>query len=462
MHFETLKGWLAWQESLHPQSIDLGLDRVTRVFNALHNPAPTKPLTITVAGTNGKGSSIAFLEAIYLAQGYKVGAYTSPHIIHYNERIKINAVPVSDAQICAAFERIEAVRDNISLSYFEFGTLAALDIFSRSNLDIQLLEVGLGGRLDAVNIIDPDATIVTSISIDHTAWLGETREAIAYEKAGIFRPDTVAITGDIDPPNTLIDCAEKVNAQLLRLGEEFTYHQHASSAADILDESKDNYNPSFKSVADERPNPPNQNSCCTGWDWQYGNSQLCNLPVPHLKGEHQYRNASSVLTAINTLQDKLAVSEQAIKQGLRSVNLQGRFQLIQSQPSVLLDVSHNPQAAQALIDHLQAEFLQMPVHAIFTMMNDKDLTGVIGLMQPFIKHWYISPLDNPRIFLQTELQQAFVQCNIGQVSLDFSDFLAAYSAAETKALADQGIILIFGSFFLVSEYLTLFSNPQGQ
>lgn len=427
MHFDTLKGWLAWQESLHPQSIDLGLDRVTRVFNALHNPASTNLVTITVAGTNGKGSSIAFLEAIYLAQGLRVGAYTSPHIIDYNERIKINAVPVSDAQICAAFERIEAVRDNISLSYFEFGTLAALDIFSRSNLDIQLLEVGLGGRLDAVNMIPPDATIVTSISIDHTAWLGETREAIAYEKAGIFRPDTVAITGDIEPPKTLIDCAESINARLLRLGDEFTYHKHT-----------------------------------TGWDWQYGNSQLCNLPAPHLKGEHQYRNASSVLTAIDTLQDKIAVSEQSIKQGLRSVNLLGRFQFIQSEPPVLLDVSHNPQAAQALIDHLQAEFQQTPIHAIFTMMNDKDLTGVIGLMQPFIKHWYISPLDNPRTCQKTVLQQAFVQCNIDQVSFGFTDFLAAYSAAKIKAQTDQGIILIFGSFFLVSEYLTLFSNLQGQ
>ncbi|RLA20421.1 MAG: bifunctional folylpolyglutamate synthase/dihydrofolate synthase, partial [Gammaproteobacteria bacterium] len=192
MHFDTLKAWLDWQESLHPQSIDLGLDRVTRVFSALNNPAHKKPVTITVAGTNGKGSSIAFLEAIYLAQGLRVGAYTSPHIVNYNERIKINAVPVSDALICAAFERIEAVRNNVSLSYFEFSTLAALDIFSRSDLDIQLLEVGLGGRLDAVNIIDSDAAIVTSISIDHTAWLGETREAIAFEKAGIFRANKAA------------------------------------------------------------------------------------------------------------------------------------------------------------------------------------------------------------------------------------------------------------------------------
>ncbi|MBT4146802.1 MAG: bifunctional tetrahydrofolate synthase/dihydrofolate synthase [Gammaproteobacteria bacterium] len=433
MHFETLKGWLDWQESLHPQSIDLGLDRVTRVFNALARSAHKKLVTITVAGTNGKGSSIAFLEAIYLAQGLRVGAYTSPHIINYNERIKINGIAVSDQIICAAFERIEAVRNNISLSYFEFGTLAALDIFSRSGLDIQLLEVGLGGRLDAVNMIDPDAVIVTSISIDHTTWLGETREAIAYEKAGVFRANTAAITGDLDPPKALQECATKINIPLLRLGHEFTYHKNA-----------------------------------TGWDWRYGDNHLDNLPAPQLKGEHQYRNASSVLTAITNLQPKITVSEQAIKQGLSSVKLLGRFQLIKleplskSEPPVLLDVSHNPQAAQALIDHLQADFKNTPVHAIFTMMNDKDLSGVISLMQPFIKHWYISPLDNPRTSTEIELKNAFQHCRINDVSLGFKDFLSSYSAAKVKAQSDQGIILIFGSFFLVSEYLTLFSNPQGQ
>ncbi len=427
MHFDTLKGWLDWQESLHPRSIDLGLDRVTQVYHALKAPAPKKLVTITVAGTNGKGSSIAFLEAIYLAQGLKVGAYTSPHIINYNERIKINAQPISDELICAAFARIEAVRNNISLSYFEFGTLAALDIFSRSELDIQLLEVGLGGRLDAVNIVDPDAAIVTSISIDHTAWLGETREAIAYEKSGVFRANTPAITGELEPPQPLIDNAEKINARLLRLGHEFSYQKNATS-----------------------------------WDWQCGKNHLNDLPAPQLKGEHQYRNAASVLTAIDNLQSKIAVSEQAIKQGLSNTKLAGRFQYIKSAPPVLLDVSHNPQAAQALVEHLQAEFQHTPVHAIFTMMNDKDLTGVISLMQPFIKHWYIAPLDHSRASTESELKNAFQHCDIIQVSFGFENFLTSYYAAKNKAQADQGVILIFGSFFLVSEYLTLFSNSQGQ
>lgn len=228
MHFDTLKDWLHWQEGLHPQSIDLGLHRAKKVFHAL-NPEKKQPITITVAGTNGKGSTVAFLEAIYRAQGLKVGSYTSPHILKYNERIKINGLPVSDETLCNAFERIEAVRDETSLSYFEFSTLAALDIFSRADLDIQLLEVGLGGRLDAVNIIDSDVAIITSICIDHTDWLGDTRTAIAIEKSGVFRQHCPAIVGDIDPPTSLIDCAQKIKAQLLLINHNFFYEKSVNS-----------------------------------------------------------------------------------------------------------------------------------------------------------------------------------------------------------------------------------------
>lgn len=431
MHFDSLKGWLDWQETLHPKSIDLGLKRVAQVFQRLKTNA-VKPVTITVAGTNGKGSTIAFLEAIYRAQGLSVGAYTSPHIIKYNERIKVDGVAVSDSLICASFERVEAVRDDISLSYFEFSTLAALDIFSRANVDIQLLEVGLGGRLDAVNIVDADATIITSISIDHTAWLGETREAIAYEKSGIFRKGIAAIISDTNPPQILIDHANKTHAPLLRISHEFSYKK-----------------------ANEH------------WSWHQQNSDINELPPPRLKGEHQYRNASAALTAIQTLQDKVPVSDAAIKQGLSQASLAGRFQLIQSVPPVLLDVSHNPQAALALVEYLQAEFKKTPIHAIFTMMSDKDLVGVIKLMHPFIKHWYISPLDNPRTSKKSDIHHAFQVCHIEQLSSDFENFISAYQAAKTGADTDNGLVLVFGSFFLVSEYLTLFNksldnNSQGK
>jgi len=426
MHFNTLKGWLDWQESLHPTSIDLGLDRVTEVYSRL-NAHNVKPITITVAGTNGKGSSIAFLEAIYRAQGLRVGTYTSPHILKYNERIKIDGTPVADELLCSAFERIEAVRNDVSLSYFEFSTLAALDIFSRANLDIQLLEVGLGGRLDAVNIIDPDAAIITSICIDHTAWLGNTRDAIAVEKAGIFRKNTPAIIGDINPPQTLLDCALNIDAKLLRIGHEFTFSKAGNE-----------------------------------WSWQSGSTTLNNLPPPKLKGTHQYRNASAAITAIQTLQDRIPVSELAIQQGLSSVNLQGRFQLIKGDPEVLLDVSHNPQAAKTLVEYLQNEFKNTPVHAVFTMMGDKDLPGVIELIQPCIKHWYISPLDNPRTSTDADLKKAFSLCHNTQVSYGFTDFLAAFSTAKTQAQADKGLILVFGSFFLVSEYLSRLNAQQGE
>jgi dihydrofolate synthase/folylpolyglutamate synthase len=426
MHFNTLKGWLDWQEGLHPTSIDLGLDRVTEVYSRL-NARNVKPITITIAGTNGKGSSIAFLEAIYRAQGLRVGAYTSPHILKYNERIKIDGTPVADELLCSAFERIEAIRNDVSLSYFEFSTLAALDIFSRANLDIQLLEVGLGGRLDAVNIIDPDAAIITSICIDHTAWLGNTRDAIAVEKAGIFRKNTPAIIGDINPPQTLLDCALNIDAKLLRIGHEFTF-----------------------SKADNE------------WSWQSGNTTLNNLPPPKLKGTHQYRNASAAITAIQTLQDRISVSELAVQQGLSNVNLQGRFQLIKGDPEVLLDVSHNPQAAKTLVEYLQHEFKNTPVHAVFTMMGDKDLPGVIELIQPCIKHWYISPLDNPRTSTGADLKKAFSLCHNTQVSYGFTDFLAAFNTAKTQAQADKGLILVFGSFFLVSEYLSCLNAQQGE
>ena len=300
MRFDSLKGWLDWQESLHPLAIDLGLERAAQVFHAL-NPNYVKPLTITVAGTNGKGSCIAYLEAIYRAQGYHVGAYSSPHILKYNERIKIDGNPVSDELICEAFARIESVRGNTSLSYFEFGTLAALDIFWRSGLDIQLLEVGLGGRLDAVNIVDPDVSLIASIGIDHVDWLGATREAIGREKAGIFRANTPAIVGDCDPPKSLLQSAVDKGARLYCINKDFSYKKQAIT-----------------------------------WDWFAEDRHISDIPEPGLKGEHQYRNASAVILAVDVLAKKLPVSEMAIRTGLKNSQLLGRFQLINDKIPILL------------------------------------------------------------------------------------------------------------------------------
>lgn len=418
MDFDSLQGWLNWQESLHPLTIDLGLERAAQIYRTL-NPAATKPTTLTVAGTNGKGSCVAFLEAIYRAAGYTVGSYTSPHIKKYNERIKINGVPVTDAAICEAFSRIEAARGEISLSYFEFGTLAALDIFLRTPVDVQLLEVGMGGRLDAVNIIDTDAALVSSIHIDHVDWLGSTREAIGHEKAGIFRANIPAIIGDPNPPMSLHKNAHEKHAKLYCIGKDFHYKKHT-----------------------------------TGWSWQKGQKLLAGLPEPGLKGEHQYRNASSALMAIEQLQDKLPVTEEAIQCGLAQVNLPGRFQRIDlgNRVSLLTDVGHNPEAVTTLAEHLRLSYPGQRVHAIFAMMKDKDVASVLKIMAPAIHAWYFVQLSNPRAVSKEAVQGFFAQCQITNVSFDYTAFVGAFAAAK-KQCRPGDLLLVFGSFFLVSECL---------
>ncbi|WP_442498752.1 bifunctional tetrahydrofolate synthase/dihydrofolate synthase [Methylobacter sp. sgz302048] len=421
MHFDSLQGWLTWQESLHPLTIDLGLERAAQVFRAL-NPDGVKPPTITVAGTNGKGSCIAYLEAIYRAQGYRVGAYTSPHILKYNERIKIDGKPVSDELICEAFSRIESVRGDISLSYFEFGTLAALDIFRRSNLDIQLLEVGLGGRLDAVNIVNPDVALITSICIDHIDWLGETREAIGREKAGIFRSVTPAIVGDPEPPASLMQVAADKQARLYCLGKDFGYKKQAS-----------------------------------GWDWFAGDRQLNRLPEPGLKGEHQFRNASSVILAIAEMAETLPVSEASIRQGLEKVQLAGRFQLINDEIPVLLDVGHNPQAVRTLVDYVTEAFPGRRIHAVFSMMKDKDIAGVIEIMHPVVFDWFFAPLANPRAAMEPLMREIFAQSSASNVFFGFNGFSDAFAAAKNRS-QESDLLLVFGSFFLVSDCLAEFEK----
>lgn len=421
MHFDTLRGWLDWQEGFHSQVIDLGLERVSAVYKRLQ-PNPTPIPTVTVAGTNGKGSCIAMLTAIYLAQGYRVGTYTSPHILNYNERICINGIPVTDDVLMAAFERIEACRNAISLSFFEFSTLAALDIFARAQLDIQLLEVGLGGRLDAVNIIDTDAAIISSIAIDHAEWLGDTREAIAIEKAGIFRNAIPAIIGDPAPPQTLVDAAKTIGADLYCIGQAFHYQ------------------------------------CATDhWSWQTAHHHYDRLPFPALKGTHQFLNASAVLAAITKLQARLPVTEQAIYQGLGDVKLNGRFQLIKAEIPVLLDVGHNPQAVSTLFEYLTKNHPQKRIHAVFAIMKDKDIKKVIEIMHPLVHDWFLAPLDNPRAASTPLLQTIFADCGITHVMGDFSDFKTAFKQTLNASQRDD-LIVVFGSFFLVSAYLAEFSS----
>ncbi|MDD4914471.1 MAG: bifunctional tetrahydrofolate synthase/dihydrofolate synthase [Methylococcales bacterium] len=414
--FDSLDAWLSWQEQLHPRPIDLGLERVADVYRQLGLNSKKTP-TVTVAGTNGKGSCIAFLEAIYRAQGYKVGAYTSPHIVRYNERIRIDGQAVSDTEICEAFTRIDRQRGNTSLSYFEFGTLAALLLFSAADVDVQLLEVGLGGRLDAVNIVDPDAAILTTIAIDHVDWLGNTLEAIGREKAGIFRAGAPAIIGDSPPPASVLQSIADKQALAMQMGRTFFYRKQGET-----------------------------------WAWRTDDLHLRNLPTPAFKGEHQYRNASAVLMAIQTLQSVLPVDEQAIRSGLQHAQLCGRFQLIPGEHPVLLDVGHNPQAVQTLREYLQDGFPAVKIHAVFAMMKDKDIPGVLSIMREQVEDWFLAPLKNPRAASDELLENYFRQLNIEKVNSGFADFPAALAAAEHQA-SPGDLILVFGSFFLVSEYL---------
>ncbi len=415
--FNSLTEWLTWQESLHPLPIDLGLERVKRVFETLlPNYKNQKPPTITVAGTNGKGSTVAYLQEFYVASGHKVGAYTSPHILRYNERIKIDGKPVSDDIVCNAFAQIDAARGDTSLSYFEFSTLAALLIFSQANVAVQILEVGLGGRLDAVNIVDADIAIVTSIAIDHVEYLGKTREEIGLEKAGVFRENKPAIVSDLRPPESLLDYAYENNVLLLRLGETFFYEKQGET-----------------------------------WTWQGLAQTMSDLPNPALKGNHQFRNASAAIFATQCLAEKLPVSESSIKMGLKNVRLAGRFQLIDGDIPILLDVGHNPQAVQTLVDYLEENFPNRRVHAIFSMMKDKDITSVLDLMKPVVSNWFFAPLPkNPRAVSESAMQVLFKASQIESVQFGFSAFSEAFKAAQDQAQSGD-LILVFGSFFLVSD-----------
>jgi dihydrofolate synthase / folylpolyglutamate synthase len=414
--FETLQEWLDWQEQSHPRVIDLGLQRVADVYRrlGLDNKRPT----VTVAGTNGKGSCIAFLEAMYLADGYRVGAYTSPHIIQYNERIRINGQLASNSEICSAFARIDDQRRNTSLSYFEFGTLAALDCFDQADVDVQLLEVGLGGRLDAVNIVDANAAILTTVAFDHVDLLGNTLEAIGKEKAGVFRKSVPAVIGEPEIPVSVLQTALKKKALVMQLGADYYYLKQMNS-----------------------------------WSWHADAINLLDLPLPVFQGEHQYRNAAAVIRAVTALQSRLPISETAIREGLLQAKLNGRFQYIAGEIPVLLDVAHNPQAAETLFSYLQDHNQGGRIHAIFAMMKDKDIPGVLSIMKAIVHAWYLCPLKNPRATPEVTMQEYFQRLAIANLNSGFRDFEEAYTTARLQALPGD-MILIFGSFFLVSEYFS--------
>ncbi len=408
-----LAEWLAFQETSHAKVIDMGLTRVQLVVSRLGLDKPSL-LTITVAGTNGKGSSTAMLSHIYAAAGYKVGWYSSPHLLHYNERIRINNAPASDALLVDAFRAIAAVSNDLTLSYFEWGTIAALWVFKQQGCDLQVLEVGLGGRLDAVNAIDADAALITPIDIDHQAYLGNTRDVIAREKAGILRKGQVAVCSDLQPPSSLIDSAQALGLSLSLSGCDFSWQR-----------------------------------CDNGqWLWRTGD-RAYSLPVPALRGDFQLANAAGALMLVDGLQSRLPVEVSALAQGLSDVRLLGRLDARQfADKPWLFDVAHNPQSISALAGYLEAQ--STPVIAIFSALSDKDIGEMVAALDPYVDQWFVAPLGGARGALLEQLQDAFssIDANLVQWCDAISD---ACSLAQVYDSTE--IRLVCGSFVTVEQGL---------
>ena len=412
--FQSLPDWLDWQQGLHPKKIDLGLERVAGVAGRMGIMQPEQTV-ITVAGTNGKGSSVAFLESILSAAGYRVGAYTSPHLFRYNERIRINGQAVDDDALCEAFAAVDAARATTTLSYFEFGTLAALYLFRQAPLDIVVLEVGLGGRLDAVNIIDPAISLVTSIGIDHRAWLGDNRELIGREKAGIFRTQRPAICSDPTPPASLKKYAHEIKAHWYCLGQAYSFK---------LDRS--------------------------GWTWQGGSSIHELLPCPSLPGEHQLENAAGVLMVLELLHGRHPVSRAAIEQGLQSASLPGRCQIVAGPVEQIFDVSHNTDSAACLARLLEGRPCEGHTRVVLGMLDDKQAGEFARRLAAVVDDWYIAGLDVERGLSAQVLQARLETAGFTASHRVFPDVAAAWREAHMDSEEGDRIV-VCGSFFTVAE-----------
>jgi len=419
----SLSQWLAFLEQLHPKTIELGLERVRTVSQRLE--IQSSAVKYVVAGTNGKGSTCAMLEAMLLASGYRVGMYTSPHLIDFNERARINGEPATDAQLINAFELVEQARGDVSLTYFEFTTLAILTLFAGQTLDAWVLEVGLGGRLDAVNIVDADCAILTSVDLDHTEWLGDTREKIGWEKAHVFRPGKPAICADPAPPVSVNEHASEIGADLWLFGRDFNYSGDRQQ-----------------------------------WAFAGRTGRRSALAYPALRGANQLLNASGALAAIESTRHLLPVTQQAVRQGLLLAALPGRFQILPGQPMVILDVAHNPHAAAVLEKNLGNMGYHPYTYAVFGMMGDKAIDEVIKHLAPRFDRWFCASLPSPRAISGTDLKtrvesvlaKAKIEIDPAPTAEAFETPEAAFDAACQLAKPDDRIV-VFGSFLTVAGAL---------
>jgi dihydrofolate synthase/folylpolyglutamate synthase len=408
----TLTSWLERIERLHSKSVDLGLDRVRAVADRLQLGFDLP--VIVVGGTNGKGSTCAMLDSILRAAGYRVGLYTSPHLLDFNERCRIDGADAADAALVEQFERVEAARAGTSLTYFEFTTLAILRLLSRSPLDLAILEVGLGGRLDAVNAIDTDCAVITSIDIDHVEYLGPDRESIGAEKAQVMRPGKPAIVSDPVPPQSVVDHANAIGADLWLVGRDFNHSGDRQQ-----------------------------------WNWAGRGRRYTGLAYPALRGANQLVNAAGVIAAFEALRGVLPVPAQALRLGFASVELPGRFQIVPGQPTLVLDVAHNPQSIAALAANLDAMGFYPRTRAVLGAMRDKDIAGAIGRIRPLIDAWHLCDLPTPRAASAAELA-AIVGAGV-PTQTHASPAEALRAAAEASDPADR--IVVFGSFYTVGGVL---------
>jgi dihydrofolate synthase/folylpolyglutamate synthase len=393
----------------------MGLERVAAVRDALRL-VPAFPV-FTVGGTNGKGSACAMLEAILAHAGYKVGCYTSPHLVRYNERVRIAGVEADEAQLVRAFSRIEEARCGVPLTYFEFGTLAAVWLFAHERVDVSILEVGLGGRLDAVNAFDADCALVMSVGLDHMEYLGPTREEIGYEKAGIFRAGRPAICGDPEPPQSLRRHAAAIGARLLVQGAQFGY-----------------------------------SSTATQWQYWGPHGRKSALPHPALRGRHQLRNAAACIAALDEMRERLPVTMADIRGGLAQASIPGRFQVLPGRPMVILDVAHNPHAAAVLAENLAQMGRTGRTFAVFSMLRDKDIAGVIAAVRQRIDHWFVAGIDSPRGAGVDELARILSEQVTEEAITRCGSIAEAYAQACDR-VSENDKILVFGSFHTVGAVI---------
>jgi len=429
-----LDDWLRHLENLRPggqAGIELGLARMQQMGDALGQTQRIP--VITVGGTNGKGSTCAYLETMLCFSGHRVGCYTSPHLFTYNERIRINREPVSDAMLCAAMARVETVRQalgGVALTYFEFGTLAAWEIFTTAGVEVAVLEVGLGGRLDAVNYYDADLSIVTSVDLDHTDWLGETREDIGYEKAGIFRAGRPALCADPVPPQRLLEHAQTLGADLRLIGRDFGYCRDAENRQQ--------------------------------WHWWCRSGEETRrrtLAYPVLRGGVQLQNATVALAALDTLAERLPVPMQAIRRGLLETELPARFQVLPGRPAVILDVAHNPQAVRKMVDNLAEMGFFERTYAVVGMLADKDAAAALIALKGKVDAWFVATLDGARGQSAERLAGTIRQLALGGEVNCFDSPAQAMRAAQGRA-GESDRILAFGSFHTVAGALQTLKNGR--